>query len=67
MLETAKVSPSVGLVTVKKASELIGLSEKAIRRKREDGVWREGKEIEVGPDGRVYVNLKEFEQWVIGK
>lgn len=66
MLETATKSPAVGLVTVKKASELIGLSEKAIRRKREEGVWRQGKEIELGPDGRVYVNLQEYEKWVKG-
>lgn len=60
------MSSAVNLVTIRKAAEMTGLTEKAIRRKREEGVWRQGKEIEVGPDGRLYVNLQEYEKWVKG-
>lgn len=55
-----------GLVTIKKAAELTGLTEKAIRRKREDGVWREGKEILIGPDGRIYIDMEAYTKWVKG-
>ena len=56
-----------GLVTIRKAAELTGLTEKAIRRKREEGVWREGREIVVGPDGRLYVDMEAYERWVRGQ
>lgn len=55
-----------GFVTVKKAAELTGLTEKAIRRKREDGIWREGREIVIGPDKRIYVDIEGFKKWVRG-
>ena len=53
------------LVTIEKAEERIGLSEKAIRRKIERGDWLEGREYHRGPDGRVYVSLRGFELWVV--
>ena len=57
---------SVTVVTIKKAAELTGLSEKAIRRKREEGVWREGREIVIGPDKRIYIDLNWYAKWVKG-
>ena len=39
-----------------KAAELTGYSEKAIRRKIEDGVWLEGHEYVRAPDGRILVD-----------
>jgi hypothetical protein len=54
------------LVTVKRASELTGLSEKAIRRKREEGIWREGRELLIGPDGRIYIDMEAYTKWVRG-
>lgn len=53
-------------VTVKKAAELTGLTEKAIRRKREDGIWREGHEIVVAPDKRIYVDIEALKKWFRG-
>lgn len=64
--QTAVSSEGAGLVTVRKAAELIGLSEKAIRRKREEGIWLEGREIVVGPDKRIYVDIEAFKKWVRG-
>ena len=64
--QTEVSSEGAGLVTVRKAAELIGLSEKAIRRKREEGIWLEGREIVVGPDMRLYVDIEAFQKWVRG-
>lgn len=41
-----------------------GYSEKSVRRKIEDGIWREGCEFKRAPDGHVLVNLEGFEKWV---
>lgn len=57
---------SASLVTVRRAAELTGLTEKAIRRKREEGVWREGREIVIGPDGRLYIDMEAYIKWVRG-
>ena len=64
--QTEVSSEGAGLVTVRKAAELIGLSENAIRRKREEGIWLEGREIVVGPDKRLYVDIEAFQKWVRG-
>lgn len=51
-------------VTVRKAAAATGLSEKAIRRKIEDGKWVEGREYRRAPDGGIFINLKGYERWV---
>jgi hypothetical protein len=43
---------------------LTGYSEKAVRRKIEDGVWLEGKHYRKAPDGRITMNLQEYYKWV---
>lgn len=50
-------------VTIQVAATLSGLTEKAIRRKMERGVWLQGKHWRKA-DGRVYVNMTAYEQWV---
>lgn len=51
-------------VTVRQASLLTGLTEKAIRRKIECGKWIEGREYFRSADGGVFVSLKGYEKWV---
>lgn len=51
-------------VTITLASAMTGLSEKAIRRKIEDGKWLVGREVFKSPDGGVFVSIKGFENWV---
>lgn len=51
-------------VTVKLAEIITGLTEKAIRRKMERGVWLEGKHWRRA-DGGIFIDMKEFEQWVV--
>jgi hypothetical protein len=51
-------------VTVALAATLTGYSEKAIRRKIQDGVWLEGREYRKSPDGRVLISIKGYTSWV---
>lgn len=54
-------------VTVKKAAELSGYSEKAIDRKREDGIWLEGVIWRKAPDGRIMISPDAIDAWVEGR
>lgn len=51
-------------VTVDLAAKVTGLTEKAIRRKMQDGVWIQNRQWRKGPDGRIYINLRGVEEWV---
>lgn len=51
-------------VTVELAAKITGLTEKAIRRKIEDGKWLEGREYRRSPDGGIFISIKGFQQWV---
>lgn len=51
-------------VTIPLASTITGLSEKAIRRKIEDGKWIEGREFRRSPDGGIFISVKGFIKWV---
>jgi hypothetical protein len=53
-------------VTVKLAAQLTGLSEKAIRRKIEEGKWLDGREYRRSPDGGVFISIKGYSAWVEG-
>ncbi|WP_081259283.1 excisionase [Burkholderia territorii] len=43
---------------------ITGLTEKAIRRKIEDGKWLEGREYRRSPDGGIFISIKGHQQWV---
>jgi hypothetical protein len=43
---------------------LTGYTQKAVRRKIEEGVWLEGREFKRAPDGHILVDLKGYESWV---
>ena len=45
-------------------SVLTGYTEKAVRRKIEEGVWLQGKHFRKAPDGRITMNLQEYYKWV---
>ena len=45
---------------------MTGYSEKAVRRKIEDGVWIQGKHYQKAPDGRITMNLQEYYKRVQG-
>lgn len=51
-------------VTIKLASIITGLSEKAIRCKIDSGKWIEGREYRRAPDGGIFISIKGFSAWV---
>ncbi len=50
-------------VLIPLAAAMTGYSEKAIRRKIEEGHWVEGREWRKAPDGHILISLKGFEKW----
>jgi hypothetical protein len=56
----------VSWVTIKKAAELTGYTEAAIRSKIAEGVWVEGKVWKRAPDGRPLISMEGYEAWVDG-
>lgn len=62
-LSLAQVAPAP-YVTVALAAIITGLTEKAIRRKIEEGKWIEGREYRRSPDGGIFISLKGYQQWV---
>lgn len=50
--------------TIRRAAEALGLTEKAIRRKIEQGIWLEGRHYHRGPDGHLYIDIPGVQRWV---
>lgn len=46
------------------SAHYMGYTEKAIARKVETGVWREGKEYRRAPDGHIMIDLEGVRRWV---
>ena len=46
-----------------KFCELTGWTDKAVRRKMEEGVWLEGKEYHRGPDGTITIDIEGYNRW----
>ncbi len=44
-----------------------GYTEKAVRRKVEEGVWLEGREYRRAPDGHILVDMEGYTKWVEGQ
>jgi hypothetical protein len=51
-------------VTISMAATLTGLTEKAIRRKIEEGRWIDGREFRRSPDGCIFISLRGYTKWV---
>jgi len=51
-------------VLIKRLAEITGYSEDAIRLKVKNGTWVQGRIWRKAPDGRIFINLDEFERWV---
>ena len=59
--------PAARFVRIPLASQLTGYTEKAIRRKIEEGVWLEGREYKRAPDGNLLIDMEAYERWVGGQ
>lgn len=64
MLEVPTLIAPAPYVTIPLAALVTGLSEKAIRRKIEDGKWLDGREYRRSPDGGIFISLKGYASWV---
>lgn len=53
-------------VLVKRFAEVTGYTENAVRHKVKNGTWVQGRIWRKAPDGRIFLNLSEFERWVEG-
>jgi hypothetical protein len=51
-------------VTIALAATITGLSEKAIRRKIEDGKWLVGREFVRSPDGGIFISITGYQAWI---
>lgn len=51
-------------VRIPLAAAITGLSEKAIEKKIESGIWLEGREYKRKGPGEIYIYMKGFEKWV---
>jgi hypothetical protein len=49
------------------AAAATGYSEKAIRRKMEEGIWTEGVHYRKAPDGRVFIHMPSVRRWIKGE
>jgi hypothetical protein len=58
------MSTGINYVRVSRFAELTGYTEKAARRKIEEGIWVEGTHYRRAPDGSVLMSLKGYEKWV---
>lgn len=52
---------------VNKFCELTGWTDRAVRRKIQDGVWLEDKEYRRAPDGSVIIDMNGYDRWVMGQ
>ncbi|RQR68953.1 MULTISPECIES: excisionase [Burkholderia] len=64
MVDSPTLIAPAPYVTVALAAMITGLTEKAIRRKIEDGKWLEGREYRRSPDGGIFISIKGYQQWV---
>ena len=64
MSETTVQLMPAPYVTIALAATLTGLSDKAIRRKIEDGKWLQGREYQRSPDGGIYISMRGYSKWV---
>ena len=51
-------------VLINRLAEITGYSEDAVRHKVKNGTWLQGRIWRKAPDGRIFVNVEEFERWV---
>jgi hypothetical protein len=57
-------SPALKWVKLKKYCELSGDTPSAVRNRRKRGQWLNGVQATLAPDGNLWINLTEVEQWV---
>lgn len=51
-------------VKLKKYCQISGDTSNAVHAKRKRGMWLDGVQCKMGPDGNIWINLVEVEKWV---
>ncbi|MFO3210892.1 excisionase [Legionella pneumophila serogroup 2] len=51
-------------VKLKKYCQISGDTSNAVHAKRKRGMWLDGIQCKIGPDGNIWINLIEVEKWV---
>lgn len=51
---------------IRKFCELTGYTEKAVRRKKEEGIWLVGHEIHQSENGEITVDPEGYARWAKG-
>lgn len=51
-------------VKLKKYCQISGDTSNAVHAKRKRGMWLDGVQCKIGPDGNIWINLVEVEKWV---
>lgn len=51
-------------VKLKKYCQESGDTSNAVHAKRKRGIWLDGIQCKVGPDGNIWINTIEVEKWV---
>ncbi len=54
-------------VTIRRAAEISGYSEDAIRAKIADGTWLEGRVWRRAPDHRILISTEGYDEWAEGR
>lgn len=72
MIEAALMERPAAVATarrarIKVAAVALGLSEGAIRKKLERGIWIEGKHWHRSPDGCIYIDMPAVDRWILGE
>lgn len=66
-IATYQEVPDVNLVRLGKYCELTGDTADAVHARRKKGQWADGIHCAIGPDNRLWVDLKETQKWVRGQ
>ena len=64
MIAPTMVVAPARYVLIPLASIVTGYTVKAIEKKIEAGVWVEGRQWKIGPDGRIFIDLEGYIRWV---
>ncbi|HAU0263386.1 TPA: excisionase [Legionella pneumophila] len=51
-------------VKLKRYCQISGDTSNAVHAKRKRGMWLDGVQCKIGPDGNIWINLVEVERWV---
>lgn len=62
-----QMATEIETVLIKAFCDKTGYTDKAVRRKIESGVWREGEMYVKSPDGHIQIIVEAYNKWVKGE